>query len=45
MHTDLLQGLAGVILIALAGLGWAGYWTEFQHRIKLEKKVKQFYGE
>ena len=45
MNINLLQGIAAIILIALAGLGWVGYWTEFQQRIKYEDKLKKLYGE
>lgn len=44
MHINLLQGIAAIMLIALAAIGWSGYWLEFQKRIKYEDKVKQFYG-
>lgn len=40
-----IQAISAIGLLALAVIGWAGYWTEFQQRIKLEQKVKQFYGE
>lgn len=45
MQTSLLQGIIAIMMIALAGIGWAGYWNEFQQRIKLEQKVKKMYGE
>lgn len=45
MAPNILQGLVIVFVFALGCMGWAGYYTEFQYRIKLEQKVKQFYGE
>ena len=41
---ELVKGLSIIVLIALAGIGWAGYWIEFQTRIEFEKKIKKFYG-
>ena len=45
METNLLQGIGAIILIALAAIGWCGYFTEFQMRTKYEDKLKKFYGE
>lgn len=45
MNINLLQAMAAIVLIALAGIGWSGYYNEFQNRIKLEEKVKRLYGE
>ena len=45
METNLLQGIAAIILIALAAIGWCGYWMEFSNRVKYEEKCKKLYGE
>lgn len=45
MDIGLLNGVVILFVFALACMGWAGYWIEFQQRIKLQDKVKQFYGE
>jgi hypothetical protein len=47
MNPNLLQGIAAIILIALAGLGWAGYFITFQGRMKdrdrLPDNIKKLY--
>ena len=33
-----------IFTLAYGTIGWLGYWTEYQNRVKLEKQIKQFYN-
>lgn len=46
----LIQGLGYVILVAIAAMGWAGYYTTFREKIKDRERLpenirKIYYGE
>jgi len=43
MSDDIKLAILIIFTLALAVIGWLGYWTEFQNRVKLEKQIKRFY--
>ena len=43
MPYDIKLAILIIFTLAVAAIGWLGYWMEFQNRCKLEKQIKRFY--
>lgn len=37
--------IAFIVVLAMAGLGWCGYYLTFEENQKLKERIKNFYGE
>jgi len=44
MRYDIKLAILLISIGSIAIIGWLGYWTEYQNRVKLQKEIKRFYN-